>query len=575
LVFFTDYGGTGNLIKLICGNDLGNIATGVEFTNQWRHIGLVMQNGQVGKLYVDGVSKGNFPTSTCNTSDFSNSDEMIFGGELDYPNGSPTDDFGGYLSEFRIYDSVLTAANMQALYNLPTGIPSSTNISGDQISTGKLVSANWSTTLGSNFDLDGGTFKLGGSSNPKLSWNGSTLAITGNITLTNPNDFADPNADDSTTSPVFNKVISPTTQILASDGRPAGFYAAYSNNVKTTIISTDLSDGNGKVLDLYSGTDSTIGMAAKAVETQDGVNYKIKITLKASAASNNGFYLRIYERDALTGSDDNGTVSIAAATLKAISQTSGVTGEAGVAVRTRQITFNSAPAGGTQFIDQSDGTSILATENGAITTSYKTYEATYTPTSTAQLFSVNVLNWSQMNNNHLYIKDLQVIPLGAAQGTQIGGDLIRTGQIKSLNLSPSSGSSLNLDDGSMIMGGTSNPGLDVTPDGFVTVTNIVEKSITVTDANSGSFYETFTSQSASHTRLLLDGSGGGNVTMNMTLNVAPPYQISDIQFPSNAGSGAIAKLELTVLDDGVLFNSGSIFSGLSLYTGNLISKFSI
>ena len=38
-----------------------------------------------------------------------------------------------------------------------------------------------------------------------------------------------------------------------------------------------------------------------------------------------------------------------------------------------------------------------------------------------------------MSTKHLYIKDLQVIPLGVAQGTQIGGDNIRTGELKSLN----------------------------------------------------------------------------------------------------------------------------------------------
>ncbi|MBT5286067.1 MAG: hypothetical protein HOL29_08895, partial [Euryarchaeota archaeon] len=63
LVFFVDHSNVANQVKLICGNDLGVINTGVEFTNTWRHIGLVMDNGQVGKLYIDGVFIGNFPTS--------------------------------------------------------------------------------------------------------------------------------------------------------------------------------------------------------------------------------------------------------------------------------------------------------------------------------------------------------------------------------------------------------------------------------------------------------------------------------------------------------------------------------
>ena len=127
--FFVDHSNVANQVKLICGNDLGVINTGVEFTNTWRHIGLVMDNGQVGKLYIDGVFIGNFPTSTCNSGDFANSDEMVLGGELD--GATFTDDWTGYISEFRIYNSVLTANNMAALFNMPTGPPSSTNISGD------------------------------------------------------------------------------------------------------------------------------------------------------------------------------------------------------------------------------------------------------------------------------------------------------------------------------------------------------------------------------------------------------------------------------------------------------------
>ena len=59
--------------------------------------------------------------------------------------------------------------------------------------------------------------------------------------------------------------------------------------------------------------------------------------------------------------------------------------------------------------------------------------------------------------------------------------------------------------------------------------------------------------------------------MNMTLNVAPPYVIHDIQFPSNAGDDEIAKLELTILDDGVQFDDVAIFSGWSSFAGNKLT----
>ena len=488
--------------------------------------------------------------------------------------------------------------------------PSSTVISGNGISTGKIESSNLNTSVGSELDLDAGTILLGGTSSPKfavnaagaltasagtiggvnidtskiyvgtgtvnnsntgfylddsgnfslkdkLYWNGSTLAITGNITVSNTDDFADPNADDSTTSAVFNKVVSPTSQILAPDGRPAGFFAAYGNNVKTTVQSSLGGDGIRRLM-LYSATDSTIGVCTNAVEIQNGATYKISMKFKANAADTDGFYMRIMELDSLSATDDYGTnCSFNEGTLKGVGHTSSlITGEAGVVPNTRikYLTYTNA----------ADGSTYDA-ENGPISTSYVTIETTYTPTTTAKVFSVNVLNWSQMQYKQLFIEDLQVIPLGVAQGTQIGGDSIRTGLIKSLNLGPTEGSIINLDTGSMKMGGTLSPGFETTSDGFVTVTNIVEKFVVVTDANSGSYFETFNSASTDWTRLILDGSQGGNVTMNMTLETAPPYVISDLKFPANANIDSIAKLELTIATSSVQFNEGAVASGFSSF----------
>ncbi len=59
-----------------------------------------------------------------------------------------------------------------------------TAIVGDHIRTGVLESNNWGTSAGSQFDLDDGTFKLGGSSSPKLQWNGTTLTVQGTIYAT-------------------------------------------------------------------------------------------------------------------------------------------------------------------------------------------------------------------------------------------------------------------------------------------------------------------------------------------------------------------------------------------------------
>jgi hypothetical protein len=56
-----------------------------------------------------------------------------------------------------------------------------TNIAGDHIRTGVLESNNWGALAGSQFDLDDGTFILGGSDDPKLEWDGVTLYVNGYI----------------------------------------------------------------------------------------------------------------------------------------------------------------------------------------------------------------------------------------------------------------------------------------------------------------------------------------------------------------------------------------------------------
>jgi len=57
-------------------------------------------------------------------------------------------------------------------------------VMADYVRAGVLQSSNWGATTGSQFNLDDGTFKLGGSDSPKLSWNGSTLSVEGNVTIT-------------------------------------------------------------------------------------------------------------------------------------------------------------------------------------------------------------------------------------------------------------------------------------------------------------------------------------------------------------------------------------------------------
>jgi hypothetical protein len=60
----------------------------------------------------------------------------------------------------------------------------SPSMGGEQIVTGILSSENWGAAAGSQFSLNDGTFKLGGSASPKLSWDGATLTVQGAIYAT-------------------------------------------------------------------------------------------------------------------------------------------------------------------------------------------------------------------------------------------------------------------------------------------------------------------------------------------------------------------------------------------------------
>ena len=91
--------------------------------------------------------------------------------------------FNGDLQDFRVYNRQLTEPEMTALYINPMS-RTTTRITGDKITTGTIESTNWGSSAGSQFNLNDGTFYLGGSSSPDLSWDGATLSITGAITIT-------------------------------------------------------------------------------------------------------------------------------------------------------------------------------------------------------------------------------------------------------------------------------------------------------------------------------------------------------------------------------------------------------
>lgn len=67
----------------------------------------------------------------------------------------------------------------------PTGWkPATGSVTARRIVGGAITSLYWGASGGSCFDLDAGTFYLGGSSAPKLSWDGSSLVVCGTVCAT-------------------------------------------------------------------------------------------------------------------------------------------------------------------------------------------------------------------------------------------------------------------------------------------------------------------------------------------------------------------------------------------------------
>ena len=143
--------------------------------DEWRHFALVNNATSLTcSLYVNGVKQGEAAYRNTVTTD----DTFHIGG---YESLNENFNLNMELDEFRIYTGSLTTKQIEALYLQPNAGVGSTKIEGDQISTGRIKSNNFGPSFGSQFDLTDGTFLMGGSDNPNLSFDGSNLIVSGAI----------------------------------------------------------------------------------------------------------------------------------------------------------------------------------------------------------------------------------------------------------------------------------------------------------------------------------------------------------------------------------------------------------
>ena len=195
------------------------------------------------------------------------------------------------------------------------------------------------------------------SSNSSASWN-----LASNVELWNGSgqwigDIS------TTTTTNFNNTIK---QAYA---RNQGWNPAYSNSDEASVYY----DFSERAVAIYSSSDTQIGAAYKAMRVEAGEQLRFHVQIKGDVASTAGLYVRIYH---YTGDLPNGKTHVS----------------------------NSASH---TLVQEDSGADVGWYENGAITTSYVSFNRTWTAPTTGYV-SLVILNWTGHSTNKLFVKDAAI-----------------------------------------------------------------------------------------------------------------------------------------------------------------------
>jgi hypothetical protein len=260
--------------------DTANV-TWQEYNNTWTHFAVVNNSSTLSaSLYINGKLTGSAAYRNPTTDD--GIGDLTVGG---YVYSSATNyNFKGEIDDFRIYTGSLSSKQVESIYLSPDSGTGRTIISGDSISTGHLRSNNWGPSFGSEFNLNSGTFKLGGSTDPKLSWNGSQLVVKGQIQIQAGSTLP----DGATLASLASCVISSDTQIFAFDDSnditptpSTATITVQQANQLSDIVSGDITVTNGTKSNFSHapGTSTGTGTATVTV-TPDGTGtYPVTVTV--------------------------------------------------------------------------------------------------------------------------------------------------------------------------------------------------------------------------------------------------------------------------------------------------------
>ena len=314
------------------------------------------------------------------------------------------------------------------LSNTSTG--GSTKIDGASITTGKIRSNNFSTTLGSELDLNTGTFKLGGSTSPKLSWNGTTLSLTGDINITSGTGFATPASVTASISAATSSLSSSFSSSLSAVSSSA---ASSITTVSASLITVS-SSFSSSLSTVSSSAASSITSAVNRIVTD--ANNKItkpQDTPSAGAglylASN---YLGYYSNSAwnsyisssgefLFKKDDNNQISFGnnAFTLK-VSDSATISGS-----NINLITPKFFLGGTSQYISGSNGKIEISSSNFQLSSDGNVTMAGNVNANTGIFKKVNIIGTIAKSNNGLKYFLEPWITGSAAIGQTLTGNIVK------------------------------------------------------------------------------------------------------------------------------------------------------
>ena len=252
-----------------------------QYNNTWTHFAVVNNSSTLSaSLYINGKLEGyaayRNPTTNAGVGD------LTVGGYVYSSNTNSNYNFKGEIDDFRIYTGSLSSNQVESIYLSPDSGTGRTIISGDSISSGHLRSNNWGPSFGSEYNLNEGTFKLGGSDLPKLSWNGSQLVVRGQIHI----EAGSTLPSGATITSLESCVISSDTQIFAfddsNDTTPTPSTATITvqqANQLNNIVDSDITVTNGTKSNFSYAAGANTGTGTATFTVTPSGTYPVTVTV--------------------------------------------------------------------------------------------------------------------------------------------------------------------------------------------------------------------------------------------------------------------------------------------------------